>query len=141
MTKAIQRITLSPPRDIPFNKLALSLSTVRCVNAGVLIEQPAESIARRSLLQGLNDRAVLMEGRTVLTLDEGLQLRRVRVMGAYRIELSGFTDAMCNRLKAYGLFHGIISWKLRMFVPTDAAGVGVSAKVLRIACIGEREVA
>ena len=141
MTKAIQKITLSPSRDIPFNKLVLSQLTVRCVNAGVLIEQPAESIARRSLLQGLNDRAVLMEGRTVLTLDEGLQLRRVRVMGAYRIELSGFTDAMCNRLKAYGLFHGIISWKLRMFVPTDAAGVGVSAKVLRIACIGEREVA
>jgi hypothetical protein len=144
MTKAIQRITLSPSRDIPFNKLALSQWTVRCVNAGVLIEQLAESIARRSLLQSLIVRAVLMEGRTVLTLDECLQLRRVRVMGAYLIELSGFTDAMCNRLKAYGLSHRIISWKLRMFVPTDAAGVGVSAKVLqrfRIACIGEREVA
>jgi hypothetical protein len=65
-------------------------------------------------------------------------------MGAHRIELSGFTGGMCNRLKAYGLFHGIISWKLRMFVPDDGAGVGVSAKVLqrlRIACIGEREVA
>ena len=74
--------------------------------------------------------AALMEGRTVLDLAEGLQLRRVRVMGANRIELSGFTDTMRDRLKAYGLFHEIISWKLRMFVPTDANGVEVLAKVL-----------
>jgi hypothetical protein len=144
MTKAIQRITLSPSRDIPFNKVVLSQSTVRFVNAGVLIEQLAESIARRTLLQSLNVRAVLMEGGTVLRLDEGLKIRRVRVMGAHRIELPGFTDAMCNRLKAYGLFHGIISWKLRMFVPTGAAGVDVPAKVLqrfRIACVGEQEAA
>ena len=51
---------------------------------------------------------------------------------------------MCDRLKAYGLFHGIIPWKLRMFVAIDAAGVGVPAEVLRrfrIVCIGEREAA
>ena len=64
----------------------------------------------------------LMDGRTALDLAEALQLRRVRIMGAYRIELSGFTDTMRERLTAYGLFHEIISWKLRMFVPTDAAG-------------------
>lgn len=61
----------------------------------------------------------LMEGQTILELAEGLQLRRVRVMGACRIELSGFTDAMRERLRVYGLFHEIISWKLRMFVPAD----------------------
>ena len=61
--------------------------------------------------------AALMEGTTVLDLAEGLQLRRVRVMGAHRIELSGFTDTMRDRLRAYGLFGEIISWKLRMFVP------------------------
>ena len=43
--------------------------------------------------------AALMDGRTVLDLAEGLQLRRVRVMGANRIELSGFTDAMRDRLQ------------------------------------------
>ena len=64
----------------------------------------------------------LMAGKTVLDLSEGLQLRRVRVMGANRIELTGFTDAMRERLSAYGLFHEIISWKLRMFIPTDATG-------------------
>ena len=88
--------------------------------------------------------AALMDGRTVLDLAEGLQLRRVRVMGANRIELSGFTDTMRDRLKAYGLFHEIISWKLRMFVPTDASGVGVLAKVLEhfpVERIGEREAA
>ena len=52
--------------------------------------------------------AALMDGRTVLDLAEGLQLRRVRVMGANRIELSGFTDTMRDRLKVYGLFHEII---------------------------------
>jgi hypothetical protein len=74
--------------------------------------------------------AALLEGRTVLDLAEGLRLRRVRVMGAHRIELSGFTDAMRDRLRAYGLFAEIISWKLRMFVPTDATGVGVLVKLL-----------
>ncbi len=69
--------------------------------------------------------AALMEGRTVLDLAEGLQLRRVRVMGAIRIELSGFDDTMRDRLRAYGLFGEIISWKLRMFVPTDASGVEI----------------
>ncbi|SDO65331.1 strawberry notch-like NTP hydrolase domain-containing protein [Afipia sp. GAS231] len=88
--------------------------------------------------------AALIEGRAVLDLAEGLQLRRARVMGKHRIELSGFTDAMRDRLKAYGLFHEIISWKLRMFVPSDASGVDILAKVLDhypIARVGEREAA
>ena len=86
----------------------------------------------------------LMDGRTVLDLAEGLQLRRARVMGANRIELSGFTDTMRERLTAYGLFHEIISWKLRMFVPTDAAGVAVLGRILDrwpLERIGEREAA
>ena len=65
-------------------------------------------------------------------------------MGAERIELSGFTDTMRERLNAYGLFHEIISWKLRMFVPTDAAGPVVLERVLGrypVQRIGEREAA
>jgi predicted RNA methylase len=72
----------------------------------------------------------LIDGGTVLDLSEGLQLRRVRIMGAYRIELTGFADAMRECLSAYGLFHEIISWKLRMFAPTDATGPAIVAKVL-----------
>src|SRR5882724_3137481 len=86
----------------------------------------------------------LMEGKTILDLAEGLRLHRVRVMGAHRIELSDFNDTMRDRLRAYGLFSEIISWKLRMFVPTDEEGVGVLAKVLErypVKHIGEREAA
>ena len=70
--------------------------------------------------------------------------KHIRVMGAHRIELSGFSDAMRDRLRAYGLFGEIISWKLRMFVPSDASGVGVLTKVLErypVERIGEREAA
>ena len=51
-------------------------------------------------------------------------------MGVNRIELSGFTEAQKDRLKADGLFSEIIAWKLRLFVPTDAAGSAVLDRVL-----------
>jgi ParB family chromosome partitioning protein len=59
MAKASQKITLSASRDIPFNKLSLSQSNVRCLKAGVSIDDLAENIARRGLLQSLNVRPVL----------------------------------------------------------------------------------
>ncbi len=59
MATAVQKITLSSSRDIPFNKLVLSQSNVRRVKAGVSIEELSEDIARRGLLQGLNVRPVL----------------------------------------------------------------------------------
>lgn len=59
MASAIQKVKLSPSRDIPFNKLVLSQSNVRRVQAGVSIEQLAESIAQRTLLQSLSVRAVV----------------------------------------------------------------------------------
>ncbi|MFG1263277.1 ParB/RepB/Spo0J family partition protein [Xanthobacter aminoxidans] len=59
MATAVQKITLSSSRDIPFNRLVLSQSNVRRVKAGVSIEELAEDIARRGLLQGLNVRAVV----------------------------------------------------------------------------------
>ena len=55
---SVQKIKLSPSRDIPFNKLVLSQSNVRRVKAGVSIEQLAESIAQRTLLQSLSVRPV-----------------------------------------------------------------------------------
>ena len=56
---AIQKIALSASRDIPFNKLLLSASNVRRIKAGVSIEQLADDIARRTLLQSLTVRPVL----------------------------------------------------------------------------------
>ena len=59
MATTVQKITLSPSRDIPFNKLVLSQSNVRRVKAGISIEELAEDIARRGLLQGLSVRSVV----------------------------------------------------------------------------------
>jgi ParB family chromosome partitioning protein len=59
MAKSVQKITLSQSRDIPFNKLVLSQSNVRRIKAGVSIEELAQDIARRTLLQSLTVRAVL----------------------------------------------------------------------------------
>ncbi len=59
MAKAVQKLTVSPSRDIPFNKLVLSHSNVRHVKAAISIEQLAEGIAQRTLLQNLNVRAVV----------------------------------------------------------------------------------
>ncbi|XQZ98215.1 strawberry notch family protein [Komagataeibacter rhaeticus] len=73
-------------------------------------------------LSGSDARAALLDGGTVLHLAERMQLRRVRVMGRQRIELTGFTEGMRERLRAYGLFSEIISWSLRFFVPVDEAG-------------------
>ncbi|MBX9825368.1 MAG: ParB/RepB/Spo0J family partition protein [Xanthobacteraceae bacterium] len=56
---ATAKIVLNASRDIPFNKLVLSQSNVRRVKAGVSIEELAEDIGRRSLLQSLNVRPVL----------------------------------------------------------------------------------
>lgn len=56
MGTSVQKITLAGSRDVPFNKLLLSQSNVRRVKAGVSIEELAEDIARRRLLQGLSVR-------------------------------------------------------------------------------------
>jgi ParB family chromosome partitioning protein len=59
MTMAqVQKIVLSSSRDIPFNKLLLSQSNVRRIKAGVSIEELAEDIARRTLLQSITVRPV-----------------------------------------------------------------------------------
>ena len=59
MAQAVQKITLSSSRDISFDKLVLSQFNVRRIKAGVSVEELAEDIARRGLLQGLSVRPVL----------------------------------------------------------------------------------
>ena len=58
MTKSPPRIVLAQSQDIPFNKLVLSQANVRRVKAGLSIEELAEDIARRGLLQSLSVRPV-----------------------------------------------------------------------------------
>lgn len=62
MAKSVRKITLSQSRDIPFNRLVLSQSNVRRIKAGVSIEELAQDIARRTLLQSLTVRPVLDDG-------------------------------------------------------------------------------
>ncbi|OCC05379.1 DNA-binding protein [Labrys sp. WJW] len=59
MANATRKISLSSARDIPFDKLVLSQANVRRIKAGVSIEELAESIARRGLIQSLHVRPVL----------------------------------------------------------------------------------
>ena len=59
MANAHPKMRLSASRDVPFNKLVLSQANVRRIKAGVGIEELAEDIARRTLLQSLTVRPVL----------------------------------------------------------------------------------
>ncbi|MBZ9919349.1 MULTISPECIES: ParB/RepB/Spo0J family partition protein [unclassified Mesorhizobium] len=58
MATAAKKITLSSSRDIPFNQLVISQANVRLIKAGVSIEDLAEDIARRTLLQSITVRPV-----------------------------------------------------------------------------------
>lgn len=81
MANAVQKITLASSRDIPFNKLALSQANVRRVKAGVSVEELAESIARRGLIQSLHVRPVLDgEGRETGMFEVPAGGRRFRAL-------------------------------------------------------------
>jgi ParB family transcriptional regulator, chromosome partitioning protein len=81
MAKTVQKIILNASRDIPFNKLSLSQSNVRRLKAGVSIEDLAEDIARRGLLQSLNVRPVLdAEGAEIGTFEIPAGGRRYRAL-------------------------------------------------------------
>jgi hypothetical protein len=74
--------------------------------------------------------SALLDGRTILELQDGLSLHRAKVMGLFRVELCGFTEGMVDRLKAMGLISEIITWKLRLFVPTGAGGPAILAELM-----------
>jgi len=90
MASAVSKIKLSPSRDIPFNKLVLSQSNVRRVKAGVSIEQLAESIALRTLLQSLSVRAVVdADGQETGMFEVPAGGRRYRALELLRRRLAG----------------------------------------------------
>src|SRR4051812_4673649 len=59
MPTSTPKLVLNGARDIPFNKLVPSAANVRKVKAGVSLEELAEDIDRRGLLQSLHVRPVL----------------------------------------------------------------------------------
>ena len=89
-----------------------------------IIEEDAPTLAPDAAF------GMLMSGEAVLQLREGQILQQVRAMGTPRIELAGFSDLALARLKAIGLFSEIISWKLRLFVPTGSEGPAILARLL-----------
>lgn len=74
--------------------------------------------------------SMLCSGDAKLHLAEEQTLARVRAMNDWRIELTGFNDLGVERLKSMGLISEIVSWKLRLYIPTGAVGVDVLAKLL-----------
>lgn len=65
--------------------------------------------------------AMLLEENRSVSLRGGLGLRMSTVMGAKRIELTGFSDTEVEQLKSFGFFSEIIAWRLRLFLPLDAS--------------------
>lgn len=81
MAPATPKIALNGSRDIPFNKLVLSQANVRRIKAGVSIEDLAEDIARRGLLQSLSVRPVLdADGQETGTFEVPAGGRRFRAL-------------------------------------------------------------
>jgi hypothetical protein len=82
------------------------------------------------------------EAATVLFLRRFSAAMRARA--ASRAAMLPLLMRIASPLPTCGVFGEIISWKLRMFVPTDASGIGVLAKVIHrcsIERIAEREAA
>ncbi|WP_439552092.1 ParB/RepB/Spo0J family partition protein [Falsiroseomonas sp.] len=81
MSKSAPKVALSASRDIPFNRLVLSQANVRRIKAGICVEELAEDIARRTLLQSLTVRPVLDDdGRETGTFEVPSGGRRYRAL-------------------------------------------------------------
>lgn len=74
----------------------------------------------------------LLAGSAVVALAGNMTLRRVRVMNDYRIELTGFTDGMRDRLRSIGLFSEMIAWKVRFFIPAPNDGQAVLSRLIEL---------
>ncbi len=66
----------------------------------------------------------------MVALAGNMTLRRVRVMHDYRVELTGFSDGMRDRLKSIGLFSEMIAWKVRFFIPVSDDGQAVLSRLM-----------
>jgi predicted RNA methylase len=76
---------------------------------------------------------LLTSGAPRVDLRGGLALRWSTLMGAKRIELTGFRDGEVEQLKSFGLFGEIISWRLRLFLPLESGtGIDVLRRVFAL---------
>ncbi len=70
--------------------------------------------------------SLLLDKAAKIALRGGLFLRDAAIMGAKRIELTGFRDYEVDLLKSIGFFGEIIQWRLRLFAPAEQR-LGVEA--------------
>ena len=104
MAKAAQNITLSPSRDIPFNKLVLSQSNVRRIKAGVSVEELAEDIAYlRKTWARIKEASVKLPAGSLLHQDLDLLQRVLRDLVSDHTQTIRL-DSMeqFHRLRAFG---------------------------------------
>ncbi|WP_416067705.1 hypothetical protein ACK9YZ_23055 [Rhizobium sp. ZK1] len=74
----------------------------------------------------------LLGATSVATLAGNMTLRRVRVVNDCRVELSGFTDGMRDRLRSLGLFSEMIVWKVRFLnAASDEGQAALSRRIER----------
>ncbi|MER8480833.1 MULTISPECIES: ParB/RepB/Spo0J family partition protein [unclassified Mesorhizobium] len=79
---AIQKIAMNAAENIPYDKLRLSQKNVRRIKDGVSIEQLADDIGRRKLIQSLNVRPMLDgEGEETGTFEVPAGGRRYLALG------------------------------------------------------------
>jgi hypothetical protein len=63
---------------------------------------------------------IVLKQKQHLPLPGGLSLKSSLLMDERRLEITGdISDGLCEQLKAAGCFTEIISWRRRVFIPTD----------------------
>lgn len=138
-TKAAAKITLSEAIAIPLDKLALSQANVRRIAHGQSIEDVADDIAHRGLMQNLNVRPILDEagqetgryevpagGRRFRALEHLVKTRRMAkgvkvpcVVRAADTAISAEEDSLAENAHREALHHSTSSARSRRS-PTPA---------------------
>ncbi|MCD1265468.1 DNA-binding protein [Shinella sumterensis] len=99
---AIEKVTLNPAENIPYDRIELSQKNVRRVKNGVTIPQLAEDIARRGLILSLNVRPIRdADGNETGRFDAPAGGRRYEALGLLvkqkRLPKSAPTPCIVNR--------------------------------------------
>lgn len=84
----------------------------------------------------LSSQAILeqvVQRRKPYPLRNGLEIRAALVMGRTRIEVTGFSEAQQEILKALGCVSEIIQWTLRLFVPANDNAPQIIERLLAVA--------
>jgi predicted RNA methylase len=136
---------LSDPRSVLLINERSGRAAVQVPAPSLMLDDgEIERRSRSASVQWLS--AITFRGRLWFSIGRISRTRFATVWQAELAKVPAFTDSAIHIVAGLLLpiWKQIISWKLRMFVPTDASGIGVLGKVLEryaIERIGEREAA